>query len=81
MFRFANPEYLYALLLIPALMIFFWYSRLQRRKAMAKFGHYGILSVLMPDASKARPILKYLLLLLALTIIIIVIARPQFGSQ
>lgn len=81
MFRFANPEYLYALLLIPVLMIFFWYSRIKRRKAMAKFGHRVILSVLMPDASKARPVLKYFLLLLALTSIIVGIARPQFGSQ
>lgn len=81
MFRFANPEYLYALLLIPALMIFFWYSRIKRRKAMARFGHREILSVLMPEASKARPVIKYFLLLLALTSIIIGIARPQFGSQ
>lgn len=81
MFRFANPEYLYALLLIPALMIFYWYSRIKRRKAMAKFGQREILSVLMPDASNARPLLKYFLLLLALTSIIIGAARPQFGSQ
>lgn len=81
MFRFANPEYLYALLLIPALMIFYWYSRIKRRKAMAKFGKREILSVLMPDASNARPLLKYFLLLLALTSIIIGVARPQFGSQ
>jgi Ca-activated chloride channel family protein len=81
MFRFANPEYLYALLLIPALMIFFWYSRIKRRKAMARFGQREILSVLMPEASKARPVIKYFLLLLALTSIIVGIARPQFGSQ
>jgi Ca-activated chloride channel family protein len=81
MFRFANPEYLYALLLIPALLIFYLYSRIKRRKAMAKFGQREILSVLMPDASKARPTIKYFLLLLALTSIIIGIARPQFGSQ
>ncbi|HLN73878.1 MAG: vWA domain-containing protein [Methylococcaceae bacterium] len=81
MFRFANPEYLYALLLIPALMIFYWYSRIKRRKAMAKFGQREILSVLMPDASNARPFIKYFLLLLALTSIIIGVARPQFGSQ
>lgn len=48
---------------------------------MAKFGQREILSVLMPDASNARPLLKYFLLLLALTSIIIGAARPQFGSQ
>ncbi|HAH23025.1 MAG TPA: hypothetical protein DCL77_04560 [Prolixibacteraceae bacterium] len=81
MFRFANPEYLYALLLIPALMIFYWYSRSQRRKALAKFGQKEILSVLMPNASSARPAIKFIVLLLALASAIIAIARPQFGSQ
>ncbi|HEY3372842.1 MAG TPA: VWA domain-containing protein [Prolixibacteraceae bacterium] len=81
MFRIANPEYLYALLLIPALMIFYWYSRRQRRRALAQFGQKEILSVLMPNASSARPAIKFTVLLLALASTIIAIARPQFGSQ
>ena len=81
MFRIANPEYLYALLLIPALMIFYWYSRNQRRKALTKFGQKEILSVLMPNASSARPAIKFIVLLLALASAIIAMARPQFGSQ
>lgn len=81
MFRFANPEYLYALLLIPALMIFYWYSRRQRRRSLAKFGQKEILSVLMPNASNARPAVKFVVLLFALTSILLGIARPQFGSQ
>lgn len=81
MFRLANPEYLYALLLIPALIVFFWYSRIQRRKALAKFGQKEIMSVLMPNVSAARPVIKFIVLLLALASIIIAIARPQFGSK
>jgi len=81
MFRIANPEYLYALLLIPALMIFYWYSRSQRKKALAKFGQKEILTVLMPHASSARPAIKFAVLILALASTIIGIARPQFGSQ
>ncbi len=81
MFRIANPEYLYALMLIPALMIFYWYSRRQRRKALAKFGHKETLSALMPNASSARSALKFTVLLLALASAIIAMARPQFGSQ
>jgi Ca-activated chloride channel family protein len=81
MFRIANPEYLYALLLIPALMIFYWYSRMKRKKALAKFGQKEILSVLMPNASSARPAIKFIVLLLALASAIFAIARPQFGSQ
>jgi Ca-activated chloride channel family protein len=81
MFRIANPEYLYALLLIPALIAFFWYSRLKRKKALAQFGQMDILSVLMPNASTSRPVLKYIILMCALGCIIFGIARPQFGSK
>lgn len=81
MFRLANPEYLYALLVIPALIVFFWYSRIKRKKALALFAQKEILSVLMPNASAGRPILKFVVLLLALTSLIIGIARPQFGSK
>lgn len=81
MFRIANPEYLYLLIVIPALIIFFWYSRLQRRKALALFGQKDILSVLMPNVSPGRPVLKFIILLLALSSIIVGIARPQFGSK
>ncbi|HZL10850.1 MAG TPA: VWA domain-containing protein [Prolixibacteraceae bacterium] len=81
MFRIANPEYLYALLVIPALIVFFWYGRRQRRKALALFGQKDILSVLTPNVSSGRPVLKFIILLLALASIIIGIARPQFGSK
>jgi len=81
MFRIANPEYLYALLVIPALIAFFLYSRIQRKKALALFGQKEILSVLMPNVSSGRPVLKFIILMLALTSIIVGLARPQFGSK
>jgi len=81
MFRLANPEYLYALLVIPALVAFFWYYRIQRKKALALFGQKDILAVLMPNVSASRPILKFTVLMLALASIIVGIARPQFGSK
>ncbi len=81
MFRIANPEYLYALLVIPALIAFFWYSRIQRKKALALFGQKEIMSVLMPNVSSTRPVLKFIVLVFALASIIIGLARPQFGSK
>jgi len=81
MFRIANPEYLYALLVIPALIAFFWYSRIQRKKALALFGQKEIMSLLMPNVSSTRPVLKFIVLMFALASIIIGLARPQFGSK
>ncbi len=45
------------------------------------FGQKDILSVLMPNVSASRPVLKFIILMLALASIIVAIARPQFGSK
>ncbi len=81
MFRFANIEYLWGLLLIPLLTLFFIGSRIARKKALQKFGHETVLGKLMPYSSKSRPVLKFIVLMLALAFIITGIARPQFGSK
>lgn len=81
MFRLANPEYLYVLLVVPALMLFFFYSRLKRKKALALFGNKDMLSFLMPNVSRSRPVLKFFILMLALSSLILALARPQFGSK
>lgn len=81
MFRIANPEYLYALLVIPALFALFLLSRIRRKKALALFGQKDILSILMPNVSPSRPVLKFIILMIGLASLIIAIARPQFGSK
>ncbi len=49
MFRFANPEYLYLLIGIPAIMILFWWSLRRRRKRLERFGNVELSKSLMPD--------------------------------
>lgn len=81
MFKFAHPEILYVLLIIPVLMGYHWYYRLKRNKALNDFGDQELMTVLMPEYSKGRPIVKFYLLLLAALAIIVVMAGPQFGSK
>ena len=81
MFRFGSPQYLYALIIIPALIILFIYFRNKRRKAIIEFGNPEILAPLMPGASNSRPILKFAILMLALAFLITGVARPQFGAK
>ena len=59
MFRFANNEYLYALAIIPMLLLVFVLTRLHRRRALAKFGQKEIVDQLMPNVSKNRPFIKF----------------------
>ena len=81
MFRFAHIDYLYALAIIPVLIILFWITRRSRRKALERFGKKEAVNTLMPNVSRSRPVLKFMIWLLAISAIIIATARPQFGSK
>ena len=81
MFRFAQPLFLYLLLIVPFLWGLYLYARYRRRKNLAKFGNPAFLSVLSPDVSRWRPFVKIVLQTLAFIVIVFMLARPQFGSK
>lgn len=81
MFRFADPTYLYLLILLPFIAAFYFYSNYRRRKNIRKFGDPELVSLLMPNVSKYRPNVKFWLVWAALTLAIFLLARPQFGSK
>lgn len=81
LFKFANPEYLPLLFIIPVAIVAFIITRIDRNRKIKKFGDKELMNALMPGVSKGRPITKFSLLLLALAGAIIVMARPQFGSK
>ncbi|MDO4320757.1 MAG: VWA domain-containing protein [Bacteroidales bacterium] len=81
MFDFANPYLLYLLWLVPVFYGLFWWSRLSRRRRLAKFGHAGVLAHLMPDASRYKPAIKIVLRLIALAAVVMVLARPRAGEK
>lgn len=81
MFRFSNPEYLYLLLLIPVLALLFIAENRKRKKRLKAYGNPDIIAQLMPDVSHRRPWLKFILQLMAITVCIIMVSGPQFGSK
>jgi len=81
MFRFGHIEYLYLLIIIPVLTLLFMILFGMRKKALKRFGNLQVIEQLMPALSLARPVIKFMLILLALTSLIFGIARPQFGSK
>ncbi|MDY3848680.1 MAG: VWA domain-containing protein [Prevotella sp.] len=81
MFRFEDPIYLYLLAVIPFLALLrFIMQRMQRRR-LRRFGDPALVRQLMPDVSKWRPAVKFWLLCGALALVIVMIARPQFGTK
>lgn len=81
MFRFANPDLLYLLLLLPAVAGLYIYSNHRRRQKIKKYGDPALLATLMPTLSKFRPDVKFWLTFAALALMVFVLARPQFGSK
>ena len=77
MFSFANPEYLYLLILIPVIFGLFLLSRMIRAKNIRKYGNPALLEAQMPDVSKYKPWIKISIQLVALALIVIIVARPR----
>ena len=81
MFKFANPEYLYLLALVPVLVALHIFSNIRRRRKLVEYGDEELLARLMPDASVSRPNIKFWLLFASFILSCFLLARPQFGSK
>jgi len=81
MFRFEDPIYLYLLALIPILVLIHFLMLRRQKKRLRKFGDLELVRQLMPNVSRFRPLVKFWLLLGALALLIVVLARPQFGNK
>lgn len=80
MLRFASPEYLYLLAIIPLLIVLKWFMDYRQKQKLRKYGDIRLLEQLMPDYSKLRHRVKFVLMLLVLLLLIFMLARPQAGT-
>ena len=81
MFRFAHPLYLYGLALVPLAVILFVIMTYSKKKAIRKFGDATLFRQLAADVSKAKPVLKFILFLVAYSLVVIGLANPQIGTK
>lgn len=79
--KFANPEYFYLALLLLLLLVVHIYAGYKRAKQLKEYGDPELLQRLMPDVSAYRPNIKFWLSFIALSLLVVVLARPQFGSK
>ncbi|OFY66719.1 MAG: hypothetical protein A2V64_11415 [Bacteroidetes bacterium RBG_13_43_22] len=81
LFRFANPDFLYLLLLLPAMVVLWILNEVRKKRALKRFGESELVTKLLPEMSGIRPGIKFSLQFFALAAIILILARPQFGSR
>ncbi|MBR0339897.1 MAG: VWA domain-containing protein [Alistipes sp.] len=81
MFRFANPQLLWLLLLVPVMVVAFAAILLLRRRNLRRFGNIETVSSLLRDVSSWRVHTKFILFTLAFVAMVFAAARPQFGAK
>lgn len=81
MFRFEDPIFLYMLIVVPVLAVIHYLTTYRRHRRIRSFGDPILMRELMPDVSRFRPEVKFWLMNGALALLIIMLARPQFGTK
>src|SRR5713101_7669904 len=78
--RFEHPQLLWLLLLaLPGLTGFFWWSWRERRRLIAQFVQSRLLANLTVGVSATRLRIRLALLIAAVGLLVITLARPQWG--
>jgi Ca-activated chloride channel homolog len=81
MFKFANPQYLNVLWLIPVLILLYILFNRNRKRLLEKFADKDLHKFIMYSFSSAKSKLKFGLILTVLTLLILAFANPQVGTK
>ncbi len=81
MLYFANPKYLYLLLLVPLFVISYIITNYLRKRGIKKLGDKDLVEQLMPSFSETKMWLKVVIFTLGFASFIIGISRPQIGAK
>ncbi len=80
MFRFADPEYLYLLFLIPILIYWYW-RRKGKNSGKIRFSDIHVIKRVGKTAKQRLRHSLFLMRLIFISLVIIAFARPQSGSK
>jgi Ca-activated chloride channel family protein len=81
MIRFAHSEYLFALALLPLVLVLFFWVLYRKKKDLRAFGNPDLLRRLMPLDSRYKQMSKFFLLFTGLLFTIFAVANPQIGTK
>lgn len=81
MFELEEKSYFYLLLLIPVLALLFAYTLVWKKKKQKEFGATHLIKNLSPEKSIFKPMLKIVVVLVALLFLIIALVNPKMGTK
>ena len=81
MLKYENIEFLYLFYGIIGFILLFIYYNKWKKKAFENFGKFSTIENLIPNYSKTRENIKFIILLSYISALIIGIANPQIGTK
>ncbi len=78
---FGQPFFLWFLALVPLLALFLVWAQRRRQAALLRLGQAGLIAQLSATVNRRGRRWQLVLWLLALTFLVLALARPQWGSQ
>jgi len=81
MFELESPKYFYLLVLIPLVAVIFLFNLYWKRKQQAAFADMELFQKLSPEQSVFKPVLKLVIVLLAISCVVIALVNPKMGTK
>ncbi len=81
MMRFEHPDHLYGLLLVLIPALAFIAYAVWRKRALSQYGDKRLIELLMPERSKYKVYIKFVLLVLGYSCLVLAYANPQLGKR
>jgi Ca-activated chloride channel family protein len=81
MYQFEHIHFFYALGLIPAFILLYFFISVLRKRALRSYGDLEIVQRLFPDISTAKRVWKLVFFCLAFACLVIGIVNPQAGTK
>ena len=81
MFELESPKYFYLLALTPIVVVLFVLNLLWKRKQQVAFADLELFEKLSPEKSTFKPVLKLVVLLLAIVCVVIALVNPKMGTK
>ncbi len=81
MFRFAHPEYLNGLYVIPLVIMSLWYAAVRRNRAVGNFADRKLHHILIPAYSGWKAFLRSGTIVIVIALLFLAAADPQVGTR
>ncbi len=81
MYQLEEPKYFYFFVCVAILVVMYLLVVVWKRKKQKQFADLALLEKLSPEKSKFKPVLKILMICLALSFLILSLVNPKMGTQ